>query len=232
MPTLHKAEGITLKAINFKEYDRILTLYTKESGLIKLIVKGARRPRNANRILTEPLVEGEFIYSTGKSELYRFHDGTLLKTHLSLRKQEHTLTAACEITKKILATQFPGRVTQPLYLLYRYCLEHLPHLSPTATAALTTAFYLKLLHFEGLLHPTPSCVTCHVVLSGKQMLRRGSYCLEHAPLGASEFSRDEIHLLVELMTNRDLDRLEGVGSCMTEEFVKKVLILFESAIRA
>jgi len=39
-----KHDGIIIKTRNFSEKDRILTLFSKESGKVEVIAKGARRP--------------------------------------------------------------------------------------------------------------------------------------------------------------------------------------------
>lgn len=43
------AEGIVLKRRNFGEADRILTVFTKHKGKVKLIAKGVRRPTSRKR---------------------------------------------------------------------------------------------------------------------------------------------------------------------------------------
>ncbi|MDP2632445.1 MAG: DNA repair protein RecO, partial [Candidatus Curtissbacteria bacterium] len=41
-----RTEGVILKRRNFGEADRILTIYTKDSGKITALAKGVRRPRS------------------------------------------------------------------------------------------------------------------------------------------------------------------------------------------
>ncbi|MCB1073889.1 MAG: DNA repair protein RecO, partial [Chlamydiia bacterium] len=70
-----RVEGIVLKAIPFKESDRILSIFTPDRGIISLFVKRISKSRPAMVNLTTPLCRAEFVFRKGRSDLYRFIDG-------------------------------------------------------------------------------------------------------------------------------------------------------------
>ena len=49
MTRSYKAQGIVLKRINFSEADRLVTIFTKQHGKLKLIAKGIRKPTSRKK---------------------------------------------------------------------------------------------------------------------------------------------------------------------------------------
>jgi hypothetical protein len=141
-----RAEGIVLKAINHKDQERIITLFTRQHGLMSLIVK---RIKNY-MMLTTPLCHAEFIYTKGRSELYRFQDGTVIDGLIQLRNHLRHLQAAGDMVQAILQSQLPGKPSPKLYELLLACLKALPEFPDPLS--LTLAFRLKLLAHEGVIH--------------------------------------------------------------------------------
>ena len=147
MTHLHKeehAEGIVLRSVPFKDNDRILTVFTKEMGLISLMVKRVKHHTAAST----PFCQAEYLFVKGRSELYRFHDATILDDHLSLREKLQNLQAGGEIGHAILHSQLPGKPAPKLYELLVACLKQIP-LFPNP-CSLVTSFQLKLLTHEGV----------------------------------------------------------------------------------
>lgn len=144
-----RAEGIVIRTLPFKDYDGILSLFTQDEGLIKLVVKGAFNSKNGKGSLTTPLSLVETIYTKGRSELYSCREIAMLNPHHNLRQNLATLEAACEMVHVIEATQLPGKVVPELYQLFLTYLKRLPEACDPA--CISTSFYLKTLNHEGLL---------------------------------------------------------------------------------
>lgn len=62
--------GITLKRKNIAEYDKIVLLYTKEFGKIRVVFKGVNKPKAKLLALTEPFVESELLVVKLKNKIY------------------------------------------------------------------------------------------------------------------------------------------------------------------
>jgi DNA repair protein RecO (recombination protein O) len=63
----YKATGINLKAIPIGEYDRLLTILTREHGLIKAIVPGARKARSSLGGRSELFMVNDLLIAKGRS---------------------------------------------------------------------------------------------------------------------------------------------------------------------
>jgi DNA repair protein RecO (recombination protein O) len=147
MPSEERGEGIVVRSIDFKDRQKIITVFTQQHGLISLIVKGITRTRPHLLTLTSPFTQAEFLYSVGRSDLYLFRDGTPLTTHNSLRENLTHLTAGTQILQALTLSQLPGKAAPALYKL---TLTYLKHLSSCQDPhPLTASFLLKLLKHEG-----------------------------------------------------------------------------------
>lgn len=154
-----QTEGIVLRSLEYKERQRIITLFTKKSGLTTLIIKGLSPKKPHLMALSTPFCIAEFHYLTGRSEIHHFQDATLLNNLSSLRTSFAHLRAAGEMASSILSSQLPEKKTPSLYRLLKAYFLHL-HAFPEPFL-LSTSFQLKLLLHEGLLSLTrpPSLFT-------------------------------------------------------------------------
>lgn len=62
MGRIRKTSGYILRAINYGDTSRILTILSRDAGKISLIAKGARRPKSPFGASLELLTLGEFVY--------------------------------------------------------------------------------------------------------------------------------------------------------------------------
>jgi DNA repair protein RecO (recombination protein O) len=143
-----RAEGIVLRSLDYKERERIITVLTKEMGIISLIAKRMTQGRSHLVALTTPFTHAEFLFRKGRSELMPLIDGTLLSEHRELRSSYASLQSAGQLLQMILLSQFPGKPAPALYALLLAYLGHLP--TSKNRAGLASSFFLKLLKHEGL----------------------------------------------------------------------------------
>ncbi|MCH9625767.1 MAG: DNA repair protein RecO [Chlamydiales bacterium] len=209
-----RAEAVVLHALPFKEYDRILTLFTPE-GLLKFFVKGKKRHYLQQVALTSPLTQAEFHYTLGKKNLHRFHGGSIITQHLKIRDSYEALMAAHHIMHSLQTSQMPDKPAPKLYHLLIFFLHHLPlSINPET---LTSAFLLKVLRHDGLLQ-------LHTPI--QDIYRYGGECYlnKERPNGALLFTEKEETWLVELTLSRSLTHLSSFK--IPQEFHHKIETLF------
>jgi DNA repair protein RecO (recombination protein O) len=175
---MEETEGIVLKTIDFRDSERIITLFTKELGLISLIVKGVSPSSLPKLAVTTPFCQAQFFFTRGNSDLFRYRDSTVLQEHHNLRAHFSFLEAAGVMAKALLQTQLPGKPASLLYALFDRYLKQIPTF--TQPLPLTISFLLKLLHLEGILS------------------------LSQLP---EEFSTDEKELILSLVESRSFKKL-------------------------
>lgn len=199
-----KCEGIVLRSLDYKERERIITLFTPEAGVVSLIVKGISKKNYSLLALTTLFCRAEFLYRRGKSDLFRFVDGTILNEHPSLRSRLSSLQAAAELSRAILHSQFPGKASPALYALFSLYLAQIPEFE--TPGALIASFMLKLLRHEGVLSLSAECTL--------PALQR--------------FSPSEWKVLEILAHSRQFAALKTL--CVDLDLLEKVRVLFSEAL--
>ena len=63
----YKTTAIVLRTYDFKDYDRIVVLYSKEYGLIRAIAKGVKKQKSEFNGKLEPTISSKFILYKGKN---------------------------------------------------------------------------------------------------------------------------------------------------------------------
>lgn len=108
-----KSPGIILRKTPYSETSLILKVYSRESGLITLMAKGAKRPKSKFAGLLDFFTLNQFIYpEKGRSEILTLSDASLIREFPRLKSDP--------------GSQALGHVFMELYLKYM----HEPHRSP------------------------------------------------------------------------------------------------------
>lgn len=185
-----RCEGVILQALNFQDYDRIVTVFSLEEGLIKLIIKGANRSSQRSSNYTNPFTRAEFVYSKGKSEIYKNVELSLINQHLHLRQSLQTLEAASDIAQAVLKSQLLHTPAPDLYKLLVWCLEKMPlMIDPYLLAA---CFRLKLLRHDGLLNISATCASCAEPLEIYYLAAGETFCSAHVPSQGVRLNSEEL----------------------------------------
>ncbi len=203
-----KTEGIVLRSLDYKDRQKIITLFSKEVGMISLILKGLTGRNTRLLALSSPFCQAEFIYRKGTSSLYTFIDGTTINENLHLRSQFSFLQAAGSLSKGILSSQLPGKPAPDLYQLFSTYFKQIP--SFQEPSPLISSFYLKLLKHEGLLALSSQCCTC-ASLPASALHEGESYCRNHRPPGGTCFTEAEWTVLLQLTQAQNFQQLRNIA---------------------
>jgi len=224
LPLLH-TQGIILKAANFQDFDKIITVYSADLGLVKFIVKNANAKQYPSH-LTAPLTAAEFIFSKGKSDLLKCHEISLISSNHQLRENFDQLEAACDMLQVLLESQQDHTPSPNLYALFNFLLKKIPLMEHPYTLALS--FRLKLLRHDGYLGINQVCSRCLTELPVQCIDEGQSYCSKHASPNAFAFDEEESASLLILSYCQNHLQLEPI--VITEAFKKKVKELFISLV--
>ncbi len=140
---------IVLKEMPLGEADKLLTVFSQESGRITVVAKGAKK--SGSRFLAAACV---FAYSDmelvkGKS-MYVLRNAKLIESFYGLREDLDTLTAAADIGKitlKVIQEDLPEEETLRLLLKSLYLMEQRKR-DPWFVKAV---FIIRLLWIQGML---------------------------------------------------------------------------------
>jgi DNA repair protein RecO (recombination protein O) len=123
----YSTEGIVLSKINYGEADRILTLFTKDQGKVRVIAKGVRKIKSRKRGHLEVFNQVRF----SATKVHNFDimtEAELIEGHSDLKKDLRKVSVAyylVEIINKLTQTD------EKHELLYYFLAEKLHELNET-----------------------------------------------------------------------------------------------------
>jgi DNA repair protein RecO (recombination protein O) len=156
-----KTEAVVLRSIRYGEADRILHLYSAESGRLGAIAKGARRPRSRFGGRLEPFFRLDLVLRQGRGDLATVTAAATVEGYPRLRGSAGALSAAargCDAVLRLLDAAEPNPPAYNLLCRYLALLD-----GPGGDAArLETAltFRLKLALAAGFAPELASCARC------------------------------------------------------------------------
>ncbi|MFM7887421.1 MAG: DNA repair protein RecO [Pseudanabaena sp.] len=121
MPKEYQATGINLKGMPLGEHDRLLTILTKEYGLIKAVATGARKHRSAMAGRSGLFVVNDLQISVGRS-MDRIKNAEMVQSFVGLGKTLAKLTAAQYLSELALMQALSAQPQEELFLVL---VEHL-----------------------------------------------------------------------------------------------------------
>jgi len=143
----YRTEGIIIKRTNFGEADRLLTVFTKHKGKLKLIAKGVRRLNSRKKGHLELFSQTRLFMAKGKN-LDIITEAETINNFPSLRKnltQVQTAYLFCELIDQLTAE---NQAHPKVYQLLTNSLTHLNR-QPTSINHLIIFFEKNLLQLLG-----------------------------------------------------------------------------------
>ena len=121
MPKQYRVTGINLKGMPLGENDRLLTILTKEQGLLRVVAAGARKHRSAMAGRSGLFVVNDLQIAVGRS-MDRIKNAEMLQSFVGLGKTLAKLTAAQYLSELALMQALSAQPQEELFLLL---VEHL-----------------------------------------------------------------------------------------------------------
>jgi len=175
---IQKAEAIVLKTLNHGDTSKIITLYSRESGRLKLIAKGVRSPKSKAMGLFQPTRHIQVIYyAKSTSDLQLFKSGELIDGFFGLEEDFDRLTLA-QVMVELLDRSVEDEESHSI--LFQLLVDSLSRLSNNTIASAETYwfFHTHLLLELGFRPHVGRCSVCREALDDGGSLGLGSSQLE------------------------------------------------------
>ncbi len=175
---IEKAEAVVLKTLNHGDTSKIITLYSREAGRLKLIAKGVRSPKSKAMGLFQPTRHIQVIYyAKSTSGLQLFKSGELVDGFFGLEEDFDRLTLA-QVMVELLDRSVEDEESHPR--LFQLLVDSLSRLSnrEIASAEAYWFFHTHLLSELGFRPHVGRCSVCRGALDEGGSLGRGSSQLE------------------------------------------------------
>lgn len=220
-----RTEGMVLHLLPFGDYDQIATIFTRENGVIKLIIKGGMSHKRQKNAPLSALTRAEFVYTVGRGELHTSQEITPLERYHHHNRSFAHLETACAMVQALRQSQLLEKPAPMLYELLLLLLKGLENSDQPRTWL--SAFLLKILRHEGVVDQFDTCSHCETPLKNVYVSQGEAFCELHIPLLALVFSDEEAHFLRLLLETRRVSELNTLTIC--EDLHTKINNLFNSA---
>ena len=189
---MESIEGIILRSQKFEDHGQILTLFSKERGVLSLMYKDSSKKEGRS---FGPLLKVEALIRPSDKDLLRCFSLSILASWQALRLDYDRIRLAAGFLDLIGRT-LPKKAASPFH--YTLLDDHLKALSEAKFPyAIASSFFLKILQHEGILAHT-------LREEGKGFLEESVFSLHE-----TECSRDFCMRLIDVAGLRGLH--EGVS---------------------
>lgn len=158
---LYRTQGLILHRTNFGEADRLLTVFTPQLGRLRLLAKGARKPKSRKSGHVEPFTHVNLLIARGR-DLDIVSQAEVLEPFRVLREDLGRVSLAYYVGELVSSFTEEGDENLPLFEL---TLATLSRLCSASDLSLALRFFE--LRAMGLLGYQPElffCVTCRAKL--------------------------------------------------------------------
>lgn len=152
----YTASGINLKAVPMGEFDRLVTVLTKENGLVRAIAPGARKHKSKLAGRSGLFVVNDLLFVKGKS-LDKLIQAETQRSFPGLSQDLAKLTASQYIAELALAQALSD---QPQAELYYLLIEHLGRLEAATKANILPCLAQATFHLLALAGVAPEVFRC------------------------------------------------------------------------
>lgn len=228
--------GIVIRAANYRDNDRMLTLLTPDQGRLDVLARGCRRPKNPLLPASELFVHGEYVlFRTGDKRTVNTCE--LLDTFYPLRLDAYRLTCGSYLLALGQAAALPGEEAAGLYSLLLqglYRLSYAREENPLGEVSTFLLLYAVLLGYKPRLN---HCAHCRAPLDTSggamlDMLAGGLCCQTHASGACFRISCAQVEWLREVMRDGWPKQQSGEAPLLFECLRRYVESRLETTIKA
>jgi DNA repair protein RecO (recombination protein O) len=159
---VYKSKGIVLRSMRYGEADRIVDLYTRDTGLVSAIAKGIRRTRSRFGARLEPLSCVDFVAYHGRT-LDTVTQAEVLRSFHGIREDLARFEAAAGMVGNVRALSGGDEADRRVFNLLYNGLDTLEE-RDLGFGSIEAAFGLKLSVLAGYAPQLDDCLSCEVSL--------------------------------------------------------------------
>ncbi len=153
-----KTQGIVLRYVNYRDADRIVTLFSRELGKIQVTARGCRRQKSRLLVATELFCYGEYILYLRQGR-YTMTQCEIKDDFYNIRTNLDTLAYSTYLINLCEEAVQPGDGNSYLFRLLLNALTYLSY-SDLNPLDITLIFSLKMIDLLGYRPQLSACVRC------------------------------------------------------------------------
>lgn len=214
-----RAQGVILRGYGMSESSKIVVLFTREYGKLRLVARGARRPKSKFGASVEPITFGNYIfYKRENRDLQTLTEGDILHSFSGIKVAYARTVYASVVCELLDNMTIEEDRNFPLFRVLLDALRWMEIIQEWAVELPLWYFQLNAAAASGFKPHLSSCIQCDKELSGSEIwfnpLIGGTLCKECGDTG-QVMKRDTIRFLEELQMGRpecidarEIDRID------------------------
>jgi DNA repair protein RecO (recombination protein O) len=201
-----KVTGIVIRYVNYRDNDRILTIFTEEKGRVDAKARGCRRPKSPLLPCAQPFVFGEFQLYAGK-ERYTIDQCDVRESFYPLREDVERLAAGYAMLALTQTVIQQNQSNPGMFSALYHALSFLCY-GDTHAVDMVICFIVRFLETNGVCPALTTCACCGESLLGAResrfsVIAGGAVCLACAAEGNA--------LFVELLSLEAMRRMRRLA---------------------
>lgn len=222
-----KCRAVVLKTTDYKDNDKMLTLFSYEYGVISACARGVKKASSKLKFAVQPFCFCEYVFKTSSGRR-TVVSADLIESFYGIRESSEKYYAGCLALEFSMLFAPEGDDGRALFLLLGEFLETLCYSAVKVKTALA-AFLLNGLRIAGYELAVSGCIRCRKPVKNRAFFNFGAgaaVCEECAGEGDIEINPSTVALLSSL-EGRKLTELTDVDfSEMIENKALRLLIHF------
>lgn len=143
-------EALVIHKEDFGESDRLVTLFDKDRGKIKVLIKGIRKSKNREIYATDPLVLGEYKLRK-KGDSYINNSLTIKNPYLKIKESFFKLELSLYLISLIDKISFENISCHKIYKMTIKALDYIEKTQKKKEILIMYSFFIyKIIEYEGL----------------------------------------------------------------------------------
>lgn len=151
--------AIVLRAVNYRDFDRMLTLFTREGGKLSASARGAHRQKSALSAASTQFCTGEYVLDE-KNGKYTVKSCMLDEAYYPLREDAVRLAYASALTQVCEEIVQPEEAAQELYDTLLRALAYLAYDKEHAAENIVLPFLMRAMVLSGHGAMLTRCAAC------------------------------------------------------------------------
>ncbi len=154
-----KTKGLILKQSDFGETNRILTIFTRDFGIIKAVCYGAKSIRNKNSASAQVMTYADFVLVNTNKDLMSVQNAEIIESFFGVKEDIVKLSLCvyfADLVYSLINTNFKDEDLLSLILNSIYALSY----KEDNTEKVRAVFELRAMALGGYMPNIYSCVKC------------------------------------------------------------------------
>ena len=155
-----KTKGLILRQSDFGETNRILTIFTKDFGIIKAVCYGAKSIRNKNSAATQVMTYADFVLANTNKDLMSVQNAEIIESFFGVKEDIVKLSLCvyfADLVYSLINTNSRDDDMLSLILNSVYALSY----KENSTEKVRAVFELRAMALGGYMPNIYSCVKCN-----------------------------------------------------------------------